>query len=600
MRATLDAVEDLIDADTRAWTRNISDEKAIAKGCVFKVKRGSFAVWWMERFLKLYEGEQAGEALILHGCKQCGTYSLPSAIDLDVWDDEAIKVYAERARRYSECFHAGHDCDWQYEVTMRSFGWALWGKRGAMREPRWIRRFTDLSIWVAKKNKKSPTGAAYGLYLTAGDGESGGKTFCFAKNGEHARKIMGEHAVQMYERSPELRRTCKLNKTTYRISHTPSTSYIEPVSSSNSDNQKSLEGINGNSLTDETHIIDWAVKRRISRLSISRAEPLNIEVSTAGDDPDGYGKSQFDLACQVLKGGVERQEFFAAVYAAPQNASDNDIADNLEEYAKMANPAMGHTVDYDELKRDYLASKQSAQQFADFKKYRLNIFQSVAVRWISDAHWSACRKSYVEDDMIGQTCYLGADISKTSDMTALVLCFPLNGKFRLLPYFYLPEAAVKRLSLRFPQFLDWVAKGFITQTEGNTIYYALLREKMRELATKFSIAGMVFDKSFGAEFMKQEFADPLGIQAEAFNQGTLSYTGPTHDLERYAIEGTLEHDGNPVLTWQIGHCKVKRDHYGNKRPIKPGAEDDRSIDGVAASLFALAPAVLHQGDCWIG
>jgi hypothetical protein len=34
-------------------------------------------------------------------------------------------------------------------------------------------------------------------------------------------------------------------------------------------------------------------------------EPLQIEVSTAGNNPDGYGKSRFDLAREVEKGAVE-------------------------------------------------------------------------------------------------------------------------------------------------------------------------------------------------------------------------------------------------------------------------------------------------------
>jgi hypothetical protein len=169
-----------VDPITQAWIRNASDVKAAAVGCRFNVERGSYTVFWVERYCRLYEGESfAGLPMILAGCHDCGTYDLPSAIELDEWEDPAKEVYAERARRYAECVRAGHALDWQYECTMRLYGWERYSERWKQ----WIRRFRDGSLWMPKKNKKSPTLAAWGIYLLCGDGEPGQKVFPCAKDG---------------------------------------------------------------------------------------------------------------------------------------------------------------------------------------------------------------------------------------------------------------------------------------------------------------------------------------------------------------------------------------------------------------------------------
>jgi phage terminase large subunit-like protein len=284
-------------AVTAAWVRNPSDERAVANGCRFDPERGAYAVWWIERLCRLYEGEQAGERLELRGCHQCGTYGLPPATDFDDW--EAAKPAAlERATKYAECVAAGHPIDWQYECVMRLFSWVRWSDKWK----RWIRRFRQACIFVAKKNKKSPTLAAIGLYLLAGDGEPGQKVFLGAKDGQQARKIAGEHVVAMLEQSPTLSAECALNRSTFRVTHRPTRSWLEPLSSSNSRTQESKEGLNGSILIDEVHVVDRDFIRRINRAGISRSEPLHIEVSTAGNNPDGYGKERFDYALRVERG----------------------------------------------------------------------------------------------------------------------------------------------------------------------------------------------------------------------------------------------------------------------------------------------------------
>src|SRR5262245_35868005 len=409
-----------LDRATRDWIRNASDEKAVEAGCRFDEKRAQFTVDWIEKFCKLYEGELAGQPLRL--------------------------------------------LDWQLDATMRLFGWVRhspkWGRR--------VRRFRQASIWVGKKNGKTPSLAAWGLYLLCGDGEAGQKVFLAAKDGRQARELLGKHAVEMLLASPELSAECSLNRNTQTITHLPTRSIMQPLSSSNSRTQQSKEGLNGSVLIDEAHVVDTEFIARISRAGISRSEPLQIEVSTAGNNPDSYGRERFDHAQAVIRGEAEDEGLFALVYAAPQDVSDADLDADPVRILGMANPALGRLVDPEELRRDYQQSKQRGlQALLDCKMYRGNVWAKGANPWLRQSDWEACLEHFTLADLHGQSCWAGLDLSRTKDMTALVLIFrgEEEEEFRLLPFFWLPEQRASEIEHLCPV-REWVKQGAIELTPG--------------------------------------------------------------------------------------------------------------------------------------
>lgn len=602
-----------IDAVTRAWIRNPADEAAAAAGCRFDPLVGVYPIFWIERYCKLYQGDGfAGQPLILRGCHQCLEYNLPRAIEFDAWDDDAQAVYVERSQRHLACIAAGHAIDWQFDCTIRMFGWQRWSERWQ----RWIRRFREATIFVAKKNKKSPTGAAWGMYLLAGDGEPGQQVLVAAKDGAQARKIVGEHAVQMLDQSPDLDRECKLNKSTFRIAHLPSRSWMEPLSSSNERTQKSKEGLNGSVIIDELHVVDRDLVRRINRAGISRSEPLQIEISTAGNDPDSYGKERFDYALQVERGEQENQALFTAIFAAPQDLDDPALDADPLKYGRMANPAMGHTVDPEEFLHDYKSSKRSIGTLLDFKMYRLNIWQRTSNPWIRAGDWAKCRRDYSAEDLAGAVCWAGLDLSRTYDMSALVLVFPWlepdrgggPDVFRLLPFFWLPRERAEEIESTVPQLLAWVDAGYLELTPGGAVDYGYIRSRFRELHEKFSIQELVYDPKFANETTQaleegvigkdgQVLESGTGVTRVAFGQGDDTMAPPTADFERLIVEGKLQHNGHPVLTWQVGHAHViRRATSQAKRVVKPSRQshDPRTIDGIVGAIMALARAEIGE------
>jgi len=540
-----------VDKATKRWIRNASDERAVANGCRFDERRGQFVVDWIERCCKLYEGEWAGQPMLV--------------------------------------------MDWAYEATMRLFGWA----KHSARWGREIRRFRKGSFWVPKKSKKSPTLAAWGVYLTVGDGEMGQKVYFGAKDGAQAREIAGKHAVEMVLSSDELSAECSINKSLMQITHEETRSILKPISSGDSKAQKAKEGLNGSILIDETHVVDEAFMGRISRAGISRSEPLIIEVSTAGDDPEGYGKKSYDHGKLVESGDVIDESLLFISWEAPQDLTDAALAADPVKYGKMANPAWGHTVGEEEFLADYNNSRNSITEFARFKMYRLNIWQQSANPWLKTGDWQECKQDYTEADLHGRTCYAGLDLAKTRDTTAITLVFPEDDQhFKQLAYYWLPRdrAAELRDKVRY---LQWAndPRCRLTLTDGNQTDYGFVRKKINELRELFDLRVVAFDGTYAAQMM-QRLREDDGMRDEEqleFPQSMMGFTAATVAYENAVIEGRMHHSGDPLLSWQAGNVKVKSDANENIRPVKQKHGDFRTIDGVVAGIMGLGAAMQDEG-----
>ncbi len=579
-----------VDAATKRWMRNPSDEAAVRNGCRMDEGRGLFAIWWIERHCRLYEGEgYAGEPVVLRGCHLCHR----EPVIPDTWE-EAEPLYLERAKKHAACRRAGHALDWQFDTLARLFGWVRWSGKWN----REIRRFRQASIWVSKKNKKTPTIAAIALYVACGDGEPGQKVFLAAKDGKQVRENLAKHVQEMLHRSPELESECGENKTTMQITHKPTSSVVLILFGSEGKESESKEGLNGSIIIDETHVVDRQFVSRISRAGISRSEPLQIDVSTAGNNPDGYGHERFVWAQEVENGTREDQELLAVIHAAPQDLSDADLAADPLKYGKLANPAMGHTVDPEEFLLDYHRSKESIYKLAEFKMYRLNIWQRSSNPWLNSGDWAKCKRDFTAADLEGRECSAGLDLSRTRDMSALVLVFPWeDGCYRILPFFWLPKQVAHDNNHLAP-FLTWERQKALELTPGNVMDYGFIRTRFRELAGRFRIRRLIYDLTYAEETTQAleqgvvnaagvQIEEGTGVEREAFPQTIMAYTAPCKDFERLILDGKLHHNGHPVMDWQVGHVQVRCDANDNIRPVKPKRGDVKKIDGVVSAVMAL-------------
>jgi phage terminase large subunit-like protein len=614
-----------VDETTKAWCRNANDIRAAVAGHRFQVvhdewEGGAFPVWWIERYCRLYEGEFAGHPLRLRG--QHGV-SLDWPIH-DRWDSEQAKDFAvARAERYAEDYWDGVPVDWQYEVIMRLFGWRKFSERYA----RWIRRFTEASIWVPKKNKKSPTLAALGLYILIGEGEPGQKVFVAAKDGGQARGIVGQHALEMIRQSPELDEECVINLQKMQITYTPTRSILLPLSSGSKSHQKAKEGLNGSLLVDEVHVVDREYMERIGRAGISRAEPLKVEVSTAGDDPDCYGKERYDYGQRVQAGTVRDLALLFVDYSIPQDLSPDDFANDPIGYGQRANPAWGHTIDPEEFLTDYDRSKLSIRTMISFLMYRCNKWARTASPWLRISDWERGHTGRELSEWDGCSCVLSLDKSKTQDMTSIVATFweasdrhdwqwveeigtnvcafcgaqayadeeapetgcPDSIDLYQYPFFWLPEATAKARA-KDADFLGWAARGELNLIPGEVIQDGYLKATLRWLCERFQVEGIYYDRTY-CEDITQWCEEELGIDRIEFPQNSGTMSEPIVTFERRVLQAMILHPRHSVLDWQAGHVTVKEYPNGRRILVKPTGDDVKKIDGMVASVMGSAAAL---------
>ena len=60
------------------------------------------------------------------------------------------------------------------------------------------------------------------------------------------------------------------------------------------------------------------------------------------------------------------------------------------------------------------------------------------------------------------------------------------------------------------------------------------------------------------------------------------------------MSGKLAHGGNPCLAWQANNVSISHDPAGNIK-VRKGRKQKHKIDGIAATINALARASLWDG-----
>ncbi len=69
-------------------------------------------------------------------------------------------------------------------------------------------------------------------------------------------------------------------------------------------------------------------------------------------------------------------------------------------------------------------------------------------------------------------------------------------------------------------------------------------------------------------------------------------TGPVEQVESGLADGSLRHDGNPVLRWCVANVAILQDTNGNRRPDRKRSKD--KIDGAVATIMGIGRMVRDE------
>lgn len=185
----------------------------------------------------------------------------------------------------------------------------------------------------------------------------------------------------------------------------------------------------------------------------------------------------------------------------------------------------------------------------------------------------------------GRRCYLGLDLSSTKDLTALAGVFPDDDGFDVLTAFFVPKENIRSRSTRdHVNYEEWVRRGDLTATPGNSVDYEYIRQTVKDWAAEFSVQAIAYDP-WNATDLITRLKEQDGFLCVEMRQGFASLSAPTKSLERAILSKRLRHDGHPVMRWCMSNVSVETDAAGNLKISKKVSTE--RIDGVAALVMAV-------------
>jgi phage terminase large subunit-like protein len=481
------------------------------------------------------------------------------------------------------CGKPFHLMPWQEQIVRDVFG---------IVDSDGFRQFRTAYVEVGKKNGKSELAAAVALYLLFADGEAGAEVYSCAADINQASIVYGV-AKAMVEQCAGLRSLSKLVPSTKRIVFGHTNSFYRVLSSET----KSKQGFNVSGL-----IFDELFAQQTRELfdtmtkytGDARRQPLYFLITTAGRDKTSICYEVHCKAKAVLDGSKVDPSFYPAVFGIEDGDDWND-----ERVWRRVNPSIGVTIPYETVLAAYGQARQNPAEEMHFRQFRLNEWCNADIRWMPMDRWDACGEDVDWEAYEGRECYCGLDLSSTGDLTALVLCFPPedgDGRFTVLPFFWLPEDAVDLRTRRdHVPYAVWKKTGDINTTEGNVVDYDHIVAFTAKLSERFHIREIAYDR-YGAEKIRrdlEELGAEHGFSVFPFGQGFVSMSPPSKDLYQFVMERRIRHGRHPVLDWNMGNTVVDMDAAGNIKPNKKKSTE--KIDGAVALVMALARATIGAG-----
>ena len=488
---------------------------------------------------------------------------------------------------------------------------------------RGIRQYRYAYLELPKKNGKSEICAALALFHLFADGEKNGEVYGCASDREQASLVF-DVAVDMIDQIPALRKRTKLNVSTKMISDKVTGTTYKVMSSE----AYTKHGINLSACVfDELHSLPsrdlWDVMTKGA--GDARVQPLWWVITTAGADPDRVtiGWEVHEKAESIIRAreAGDSSKDIATWYPVIYGYQGEDIY-NESNWAK-ANPSMGFTFDVDKMREAAAEAKQSPADERLFRWLRLNQWVTTKLSgWLPVDLFDQTVGDWNRGDLLGKDCYVGLDLSTTTDLTAIALVFPPQeglSDWRVIWDCWIPEENMAdRIRADHVPYDKWAADGWVYPTAGNVVDYTRIEERILECSKLYNIIEVDADKSFASMLIQRleqeqilcvDVAQTYQVLTDPMNNIEILLRGqkaPEEQVDAVQegdavverlpdnLSSSLTHEANPVARWCFGNTSIAKNGNAQIKFVKErrGKHLDRSkrIDLTAAWVFAMSRA----------
>ena len=421
-------------------------------------------------------------------------------------------------------------------------------------------------------------------------------------------------ACQMVEQHPALSSRLRILRGTNRIVRRDDPDSFYAAIASDGDFS---DGMNPALVVcDEVH--RWRTRKQLenwdvmTKSGMTRSSRMAIAITTAGvRDESPLAWRLHEKTQRIRDGVIADATFYGRIYGA----SPGDDWTSEKTWVK-ANPSLeenGGFLPLSRIREVYEAALADPEEQRAFRRYFLNLWDEKENRAINLLDWSQCPLDWTSEPLlpaeadrelrsfrheylrrfVERRCYVGIDLSLTTDMSAVTLVFPReDAGYDLLPFFYMPLATVRKRELRdgLP-YRTWSDEGWLELHEGNVIDYGAIRKRLLWAAEMFNVQEFCFDR-----YNSREMSTALVNDGHVCIEVPQTFAGlseATKGLLKAVASGELHHGGNPVLRWNASCLATRSDGNDLVRPDKPDrAKDTARIDGLAAAITAMARAIV--------
>lgn len=499
---------------------------------------------------------------------------------------------------------------------------------------RGLRQYKYVYVEIPKKNGKSELAAGAGLLHLFADGEKNGEVYGCAADRAQA-SIVFDVAVDMIDQVPALAKRAKITASKKRITDKVTGTYYQVLSAE----AFTKHGLNLSAcIFDELHAQPsrelWDVMT--FGAGDARNQPIWWVITTAGDDPDrvSIGWEVHDYAQQILSGELVNPTWYATIF----NYDGDDIYKESNWYK--ANPSLGHTIQIESVREAAVGAKAKPADERLFKWLRLNQWTTTKLTtWLPLELFDATVGSWNRADLFGKDCYLGIDLSSTTDLSSVCALFPPQGDqldWRCFWHCWIPEVNMQdRIRTDHVPYDKWAARNWVTPTPGDVVDYTEIEKTILEIKKFYNVIEVPSDRAFAAMLLQR--LEQAGLLCVDIPQNFKMLTGPMNVVEiqlkitaqkiapKPAIEGEpdelttmadqvaiatgsniklltagLTHEDNQLVRWAFGNASIAKNGNEEIKLVKEhkgkSVVRTKRIDPIAALVDAMARAQFYKGN----
>ena len=455
------------------------------------------------------------------------------------------------------------------------------------------RRFESALFAVARKNAKSTLAACIMNACLCMEREEGAQILSAATTGSQAR-IVFNISKRMIEKLPELREAFDVETFANSIARYETGSLFKPINSKAS----TQDGLNpSHVVVDELHAHKTHDLINVLKSAAGgRRNPLWLITTTEGYESPGPWPEERGFAEHVLNGVIDADHYLALLYTLDDKDDDYD-----ERVWIKANPLADQNPNIIvKMRQLAIEAKAKPGAAAEFRIKRLNRRSSSATGWTNLTRWRRCNGAVDLERMQGHSCWGAYDLATTTDLVSWRLLWKIDDDYYTWGRFWVPaEAVAARTERKSVNYAGWVEAGFISECEGATIDYTVVKRDVLADIERFGPTLIAYDPWNASQFTNDLIEagvdaarpeDPRGLMQ--FIQGPRSYTPAMKLCEEAYLNGRLHHGGDPVLQWNMANVVPSYDSNMNVKPNRQRSKD--KIDGACSLFMTFGCAALEQ------